>query len=131
MQRRTWLKTLCLAAGATPLATGAENSAHRIQLHVDLTVDPAREAEMLSAFHDSFRPAVARQPGYVDVQMLKLRSTLAGAAPAGANYRFCLTFASEDLRKQWVATETHRKVWPGIEKTLQHRNYNVLLFEVA
>jgi hypothetical protein len=118
--------------GACAAATGAETkSHHRIQLHVDLAVDPAKEQEMLRNFHTIFRPAAAKQPGFVDVKMLKLRSTLAGSAPAGSNYRFELTFESEEQRKAWVATATHQKVWPTIEKTLTSTNYNVILYDEA
>jgi hypothetical protein len=52
---------------------------------VDLSVDPAREQEKLHNFHAVFRPAAIKQPGFVDVKMLKLRSALTGAAPGGAN----------------------------------------------
>lgn len=130
MKRRAYLKTLML--GACAAAAGAETkSHHRIQLHVDLAVDPAKEQEMLHNFHTIFRPAAAKQPGFVDVKMLKLRSTLAGTAPSGANYRFELIFESEEQRKAWVATATHQKVWPTIEKTLTSTNYNVLLYDEA
>jgi heme-degrading monooxygenase HmoA len=106
-------------------------SAHPIQLQVDLSVDPAREQEMLRTFHSEFRPAASRQPGFRDLQILKLRSTLAGSAPAGANYRFVLTFDSEDLRKKWVATEVHQKLWPKMEQTLRSKDYTVLLYDTA
>jgi len=86
---------------------------------------------MLHNFHNTFRPAAAKQPGFIDVKMLKLHSALAGAAPSGANYRFELTFASEEQRKAWVATATHQQVWPTIEKTLVSKNYNVLLYDEA
>ena len=43
------------------------------------------------------------------------------------NYRFTLTFASEELRQRWVASETHQTVWPTIEKTLSSKNYRVLV----
>jgi hypothetical protein len=63
--------------------------------------------------------------------MLKLRSALAGAGPPGANYRFELTFASEEQRQAWVATTTHQQVWPTIEKTLASKSYTVLLYDEA
>jgi hypothetical protein len=113
------------ALHAAAVATG------KIQLHVDLSVDPAKEPEMLHNFKTIFRPAAAKQPGYIDVQMLKLHSAIQGSAPAGMNYRFVLTFAGEGLREKWVASETHKKVWPTIEKTLSSANYTVLLFDVA
>lgn len=120
-----------MLAGAVALVPAAETTGKPIQLHVDLTVDPAKEAEMLHNFHTVFKPAAGKQQGYIDVQMLKLRSTLNGQAPAGANYRFVLTFQSEELRQAWVASATHKKVWPTIEGTLANKNYNVLLFDQA
>jgi hypothetical protein len=123
MKRRTYLKSVLAGAGSLAVAgpgvlIGAAGAAGKIQLHVDLTVDPAKEQEMLHNFKTVFRPAAVKQPGYIDVQMLKLRSAVQGSAPAGVNYRFALTFASEELRQKWVASETHLKVWPTIEKTL-------------
>jgi hypothetical protein len=61
--------------------------------------------------------------------MLKLRSTLMGSAPAGANYRFELTYQSEELRQKWVASAVHQKGWPIIENTLARKKYAVLLFD--
>ena len=130
MKRRTYLKTL-LAAGAAQAASRAADAAHPIQLHVDLAVDPAKEKEMLQNFETVFRPAASKQPGYIDVKMLKLRTTLMGKAPAGVNYRFALTFQSEEMRQKWVASDVHQKVWPTIENTLSTKNYTVILFDVS
>jgi hypothetical protein len=127
MKRRNYLKAMIAGAGALGMAT--ETPAHPIQLHLDLSVDPAREAEMLKNFHTIFRPAASKHPGYIDVNMLKLRSAIQGGAPAGANYRFELKFKSEELRKQWVASAVHQKVWPTIENTLKSKNYTVLLYD--
>src|ERR1041384_6047407 len=127
MRRRTCLKALFAAAGASAAAT--PSGAHPIQLHVDLAVDPAKEKEMLKNFETVCRPAASEQPGYIDVRMLKLRSTLMGKAPAGVNYRFVLTYQSEELRQKWVASDVHQKVWPTIERTLSSKNYTVMLFD--
>ncbi len=127
MKRRTCLTTMLF--GACAAAAPPQAKSRPIQLHVDLQVDPAKEQEMLHNFHTVFRPAAAKQPGFIDVKMLKLRSALAGAAPAGANYRFELIFASEEQRKAWVATPTHQRVWPTIEKTLVSKDYTVLLYD--
>ena len=133
MKRRAYLKTM-LAAGAVTAgavtAAQAADAAHPILLHVDLTVDPAKEKEMLKNFETIFRPAASKQPGYIDVKMLKLRSTLMGKAPAGVNYRFALTYQSEELRQKWVASDIHKKVWPTIENLLSTKDYTVMLFDV-
>lgn len=129
MQRRAYLRTI-LAAGTAAAGAGQENQQH-IELHVDLSVEPAREKEFVGNFHTVFKPAARRQSGYIDARIIKLRSALAGNAPGEANYRFVLIFRSEELRRIWVASETHQKVWPELEKTLRHKNYTVLLFDLA
>jgi hypothetical protein len=131
MERRTYLKAALSAAVGSPLVFGAAAPKGRIQLHVDLTVLPAKEQEMKKHFHDVFKPAAVKQKGYIDVQILKLRSTLAGSAPQGVNYRFILLYESEDLRQKWIASDVHQQVWPPIEKMLVHTKYNVLLFDYA
>lgn len=130
MQRRTYLKTVLAASAGTPFG-GAQGQHPPIQLHVDLTVDAAREKEFVRNFHAIFQPAASKQPGYLDVRILKLRTTMAGKPPGDANYRFVLTFQSEELRQKWVATEVHKKVWPELEKTFRHKEYTTLLFDAA
>jgi hypothetical protein len=129
MERRACLKTILAAASAATVR--AESGGRPIQLHVDLSVDPTKEREMLHNFHTIFRPAAAKQAGFIDVKILKLRSALAGAAPVGANYRFELTYASEAQRQAWVSSATHKQVWPTIEKTLTSKDYTVLLYDEA
>ena len=128
MKRRTCLKTL-LAAGTAAAGAHATPIARPIQLHLDMAVDPAREKEMLHNFETIFRPEAAKHPGYIDVKLLKLRSTIRGKAPAGVNYRFSLTYQSEALRQKWIATAAHQRVWPTLENTLVTKDYTVLLFE--
>jgi len=130
MKRRTCLKTM-LAAGAGAAGVLAAGPRHPVQLHVDLAVDPAKEKEMLHNFETIFRPEAAKHPGYIDVKMLKLRTALQGSGPAGVNYRFSLTYQSEELRQKWVATAEHQRVWPTLENTLSSKNYTVLLFDVV
>ena len=131
MKRRTSLKTLLAGAGslAGRKLVRAATPEHPIQLHVDLSVNPAKEQEMLRNFKTIFRPAASKQPGYIDVQVLKLRSALQGKAPEASNYRFVLTFATEELRQQWVASAIHQKVWPTVENTLKSKDYTVLLYD--
>jgi len=129
MKRRTCLKTI-VAAGASAAGGLAAGPGHPIELHVDLAVDPAKEQEMLHNFETIFRPEAVKHPGYIDVKMLKLRTALQGSAPTGVNYRFSLTYRSEELRQKWVASPEHKRVWPTIEKLLSSKNYTVLLFDV-
>ena len=127
MKRRTCLKTMI--AGAS-VAAGVRGETKRpIQLHVDLSVDAAKEQEMLHNFKQIFLPAAKKQPGYIDVKMLKLRSVLQGEMPSKVNYRFVLTYATEEQRKQWVETATHKRVWPTVENQLASKDYTVVLFD--
>ena len=101
-----------------------------IQVHVDLAIDSAKEQEMVRYFQTVFRPAAQKFRGYVDVRMLKLRAVPVGTAPSGINYRFAITYESEELRQKWVASEIHQEVWGGMEKMLSSPDYSVLLFDV-
>jgi hypothetical protein len=129
MKRRTCLKAALAAISAAPAAVAADS--RKIRLDVDLTVDPSREKEMLKNFHEIFKPAAIKHPGYIDVQIFKLRTVLMGKPPGDANYRFVLTYQSEELRQKWVASDVHKKVWPTVENTLKHKNYTVLLYDYA
>ena len=101
-----------------------------IQVHVDLAIDPAKEQEMLRYFQTVFRPAATKFRGYIDVRMLKISAVPVGTAPAGINYRFAITYESEDLRQKWVSSDIHQEVWGSMEKMLSTPNYTVILFEV-
>lgn len=127
MNRRTYLKTV--AAAAAPALTAA--APQPIQLHVDLDVDTAREAELLNNYRTKFRPAISRQPGFVEVKLMKLDSAVAGKAPANTSYRLLLSFQTEAQRKAWVATAEHQKVWPAIQQTLRGPNVNAVLFQIV
>ena len=133
MKRRTYitthLTTMLAAAVGTPLAKAA-GKGRPIQLHLDMLVDPKREQEMLTNFEKVFRPTAERQPGYIDLKILKLSSALRGAAPSGGKYRFVLTYESEALRQKWIASKDHDRVWPEIEKTLLDKNFGILLYDV-
>ena len=100
-----------------------------IQVHVDMAIDVAEEQDMLRYFQTVFRPAAMKFRGYVDVRMLKLSAVPVGSAPAGINYRFAITYESEELRQKWVASEIHQEVWGAMEK-MAAPDYSVLLFEV-
>ena len=117
MKRRTYLKTM-LAAGAGLSAASAQTTRNPIVLYVDMAVDPAKEKEMVNNYRTIFRPAAVKFAGYIDLKIVKLRSVLQGSAPAGMNYRFQLTYESEEARQKWVNSDVHKKVWPTIENTL-------------
>ena len=98
-------------------------------LYCDLAVDPRREQEMLDHFHRDFKPAAEKFDGYLDVKIVRLRKVIQGGpAPAESiNFRFQLTYESEEKRQLWIASDVHSRVWPLIENTLIDKHYLVLL----
>ena len=134
MKRRTYLKTLLagsVAAAGVPAV--AADAGRGIQLHCDIAIDPAKEKQFLDHFHNVFKPAAKKHPGYIDVKVIKLREAVMGkppAAPSGFNYRFVLIYQSEELRQKWIHTDIHQKVWPPVEGMMTDKNYSCLLFDV-
>lgn len=126
MNRRSYIQAMFVAAASTAATSAATR---RIQLHLDLAVDPKREAEMLEHFEKVFRPTAKKQPGYIDLKMLKLQVAVRGGAPPGGKFRFVLTFVSEEARQKWIATAAHQQVWPKIEDTLVDKNFNILVYD--
>jgi hypothetical protein len=119
-----------LSPAGEPVHAGTQApGSGRIVLYCDLAVDPKREQEMLDHFHREFKPAAEKFDGFIDLKMLKLRKVIQGgpAPEKGINYRFQLTYESEDKRQLWIASEVHSRVWPLIENTLMDQGYLVLL----
>ncbi len=110
---------------------GAEGAQGKgpIVLYCDLKVDPNREQEMLEIFHKTFKPAAEMFDGFIDLKMLKLRKVMQGgpAPEEGINYRFQLTYESEEKRQLWIASDVHGVVWPMMETTFTDLGYIVLL----
>jgi hypothetical protein len=134
MNRRTLLKFGALLTGSQfrmAFAAPAKptQAVRPIVLYCDLAVDPAREQEMLDAFHHRFKPAAEKFEGYIDLKMLKLRKVVQGGPPPpkGVNYRFQLTFESEEKRQVWIHSTVHQTVWPLIENTVPDKGYLTLL----
>lgn len=133
MNRRSLLKSFALC-GISRLAfassrAGAQQGTKPIVLYCDLAIDPKREQEMLDHFHRNFKPVAEKFDGYIDVKMLKLRKVIQGrpAPESGINYRFQLTYKTEELRQRWVASAIHQANWPLIENTVLNKDYLVLL----
>jgi heme-degrading monooxygenase HmoA len=130
MNRRQHIRALAGVMGAAASLAG-QQGAGAIQLHVDLEVDPAREKELVANFRNIFRPAIRKQPGFVDVKLLKLRSELAGKAPRNFTYRLLIGFRTEEQRQRWVNTDEHQKAWPTLERTLKGAKTIVLLYDTV
>lgn len=127
---RSALATAVTALGWGRLATPAAAQTKHIRLYVEMDVAPAREKEMLDAFHNTFVPEAVKHEGYIRVKMLKRRAIVQGTAPAAHNYRFELEFENEALRQKWIASAEHQRVWPTVERTMTtQKNYPVVLYD--
>ena len=141
MNRRSLLKYATLlgvgkiASSAVTLAaqTTAAHGGHKpIVLYCDLAIDPAREQEMLEHYHKDFKPVAEKHDGYIDLKMVKIRTVISGdKPPKGVNYRFQLTYESEEKRQKWIVSDVHKKNWPLIENTVLDKNYQTLLTDVV
>ena len=126
MNRRTSLQVI---AAATVATHGESAMAEPIQLHVDLEVDPAKEAVLVKNFKDVFRPTISKQPGFVEVKLLKMRSAPAGEAPK-TKWRLLISFQTEEQRLTWVAADDHQRAWPTIEQNLISKKFSAVLYDV-
>jgi hypothetical protein len=127
---RTAFAALVAAVGTVRTATPAWAKTKHIRLYVEMDVPPAREREMLDAFHNTFVPEAVKHDGYIRVKMLKRRTMIQGSAPPAHNYRFELEFESEELRQKWIASAGHQRVWPLVERTMTtQKNYPVVLYD--
>jgi hypothetical protein len=140
MNRRKLLQSLAVLGlgqiatipGAEAAAPATEGAAKGIILYCDLAIDPAREQEMLDHYHNDFRPAAVKFPGYIDLKMVKIRKVMQGGPPEkGINYRFQLTYESEEARQKWISSSIHKRLWPLIDNTVVNRNYPVLLTDIV
>ena len=118
------------ALGVRRLTGAVRAQTKHIRLYVEMDVAPAREREMLDAFHNTFVPEAVKHDGYIRVKMLKRRAVIQGTTPPAHNYRFELEFESEELRQKWIASAAHQRVWPLVEKTMTtQKNYPVVLYD--
>ena len=134
MHRRGILRSAIIAAATTlgfgRFVTPARAQTKHIRLYVEMDVAPAREKEMLDAFHNVFVPEAVKHAGYIRVKMLKRRTFIQGTAPKNHNYRFELEFESEELRQKWIASAGHQRVWPLVERTMTTlKDYPVILYD--
>jgi antibiotic biosynthesis monooxygenase (ABM) superfamily enzyme len=123
MNRRTSLAVIAVSTAFSLEGAMAEP----IQLHVDLEVAPAKEADLVKNYKTIFRPTIQKQPGFVDVRLLKIRKP---EASQSMHYRLLISFQTEEHRQQWVASADHQKVWPEIEKNLTGKKFAAVLYDI-
>ena len=131
MNRRNSFKTMASAALAALPAAAIGATGKPIQLHCDLDVIPGKEAIMEANFEKIFRPTISKQPGFVEVKLLRFQAAKAGEGPKSSPYRLVIGFQTEAQRVTWVATADHQKVWPSIEGHLRGIKFSAWLYETV
>jgi heme-degrading monooxygenase HmoA len=86
-----------------------------IELHIYLTAKAGQEAELERVYKEVFYPAVSRQKGFRSSQLMRKPNT--------SEYTVRLSFNTEELRMQWVASADHQKAWPALQATAAKANY--------
>jgi heme-degrading monooxygenase HmoA len=77
-------------------------------LFVDMSVKSGSRHDLEKTFSEIFRPAISRQEGFRDVELLRPNQD-------GGEYRLRIAFEVHELQKKWVASDLHQQVWPQIE----------------
>ena len=131
VNRRNSLKALAAAAALALPAAEAAGAANPIQLHVDLDVAPGKDKTLEANFQKIFRPTIGRQPGFVEVKLLKFRKAMMGEGPRNSSYRLLISFQTEEQRVTWVASGDHQKAWPTIEAQLKGAKFSAWLYDVV
>lgn len=118
MKLRTLLPALTLAALAlSPLpAERLYDIDGPMELHIWLTAKPGQEEAMEKTFREVFYPAVSARKGF--------RSALMMRKPGTGEYTVRLSFDTEDLRTEWVASDAHQKAWPALESHASKATYD-------
>lgn len=117
MTRRLTLAALVLAA--LPLAPLPAERLFDIdgpvELYIWLTAKPGQEAAMEKTFKEVFYPAVSARKGF--------RSALMVRKPGTSDYTVRLSFDTEELRVEWVASDAHQEAWPALESHAAKADY--------
>ena len=82
-------------------------------LFVDMRVKPGSQQALEKTYTETFRPAISRQEGFRDVELLRPNQDPIGE---GGEWRLRIAFESHALQKKWVAHDLHQEVWPQMER---------------
>jgi heme-degrading monooxygenase HmoA len=77
-------------------------------LHVEMKVEPGSRQGLEQTYIETFRPAISRQEGFRNVELLRPHEE-------GEDYRLSIAFDRQALQQKWIATDLHQQVWPQIE----------------
>jgi heme-degrading monooxygenase HmoA len=77
-------------------------------LFVDMRVKPGSQQALEKTYTEIFHPAISRQEGFRDVELLRPNQE-------DGEWRLRIAFESHAFQKKWVALDLHQEVWPQME----------------
>ncbi len=102
-------------------------------LQMDFVVAKENAEAFEKMYHSIYVPAMIVQKGYLESKMLRLfpeniEKEIEGEA-TDYNYQIQISFASEQDRRNWVASAQHKIAWPAatsLAKSFKWRGYDVM-----
>jgi len=104
-----------------------------ILLQMDFVVPKENGEAFEKMYYSIYVPAMTVQKGYVGSKLLRLFPENINkeiqAEPTAYNYSIQISFATEEDRRKWVASDQHKIAWPaasGLAKEYKWRGYDVM-----
>lgn len=104
-----------------------------ILLQMDFVVSKENAAAFEKTYYSIYVPAMTVQKGYLSSKLLRLFpepiSKEIQAEPTTYNYQVQISFATEQDRRNWVASDQHKIAWPAassLAKEYKWRGYDVM-----
>ncbi|MEZ5041236.1 MAG: cupin domain-containing protein [Saprospiraceae bacterium] len=102
-------------------------------LQMDFVVDKANAQAFEKMYYAIYVPAMTVQKGYLSSKLLRLFPENVAkeieAEPTTYNYQIQISFATEQDRRNWVASAQHQIAWPAataLAKEYKWRGYEVM-----
>lgn len=102
-------------------------------LQMDFVVEKANAQAFEKMYYSIYVPAMTVQKGYLSSKLLRLFpenvAKEIAAEPTTYNYQIQISFATEQDRRNWVASDQHQIAWPAataLAKEYKWRGYDVM-----
>lgn len=102
-------------------------------LQMDFVVDKENAGAFEKMYYSIYVPAMTVQKGYLSSKLLRLFPDNVAkeiqAEPTAYNYQVQISFATEEDRRNWVASPQHQIAWPAassLAKEYKWRGYDVM-----
>lgn len=87
-----------------------------MELHIWMTAKPGQSDALQKKFAEVFYPAVSSMPGF--------RNALLMRKPGTEEFTVRLSFATEEQRMEWVASDKHQRAWPALAAHAAKTDYD-------